>query len=180
MPSTTFLKYSSWLSMNLIKIAFGKSSSSSFSVISSQSLKVNTSSGTDGVNLSERCYLLHLIISCNNANGLPFPITSNISFFDILWPHLSIICHYFYFAYPQYSLLHLQIYISPSWCLFYYTFVRCVVKTTHLILRAYRSYLQQSEVVTFLVTIMSTLSNWFLKLPLIKKYSLKHVNFLFL
>ena len=57
-PSTTFLKYSPLFSMNLSKATFTDSSLSSFSVLSSESLKVNVSFGTNGVNLSERCSIV--------------------------------------------------------------------------------------------------------------------------
>ena len=88
------------------------------------------------------------------------------------------VCLAIYFAQPLYSLLHLQTNISLSWCLFYYIFLRCVIKTTNLILCAYRNYFYQSEVVKCLVVIMSTLCFWFLDVPLIikKKHYFKYVN----
>ena len=70
--------------MNFSKATFDDSSLSSFSVLSSESVKANTSFGNNGINLSERCYFLLLISSFNNVNGLPFPITSKISSFDIV------------------------------------------------------------------------------------------------
>ena len=83
-----------------------------------------------------------------------------------------VLFHYFYFPQPPYSLVHLQTNISLSWYLFYYMFLRCVIKTTHFILPAYRNYFHQSEVVKCLVAIMPTLFYWFLKLALIIKKKL--------
>ena len=58
-PSKTFLKYSPLFSMNFSKAAFGDLSLSSFSVLFSESPKVNISFGNNGVNLSEiRSFLL--------------------------------------------------------------------------------------------------------------------------
>ena len=124
-----WVKYSSMLFISFSKAIFGESSSSSFSVLSSEPLKANISFGTNGVNLSETCSFLLLVRSFNSVNSF---------IFDIVWTRLSIsFMSLFYFAHPPYSLLHLLNNISLSWCRFYYTFLRCVIKTTYLILCAY-------------------------------------------
>ena len=69
--------------MNFSKAAFGDSFLLSFSMLSSESLKANIPFGTNGVNLSERCYFLLLISYFGSVNGSTFSITSKISSFDI-------------------------------------------------------------------------------------------------
>ena len=65
-------------SMNFVKPTFADSFSSSFPMLSSESLKMNISFGTNGVHLSEGCSFLLLLSYFNSVNGLPFPITSKI------------------------------------------------------------------------------------------------------
>ena len=75
--------------MNFSKAAFGDSFLFSFSMLSSESLKANIPFGTNGVNLSERCYFLLLISSFGSVNGSTFSVTSKISSFDI-WQEIDV------------------------------------------------------------------------------------------
>ena len=94
-PSTTFLKYSLLLSMNFSKATFGESCSSSFSVLSTESLKSNISFGNNGVNLSKRRSFLFLIRYFNKENVYLFQSLLKfhlLILFELVLP--LVLCHY--------------------------------------------------------------------------------------
>ena len=153
--SATFLKYSPLFSMNFCKATFGDSSLSSFSVLLLESRKTNILFGTKAVNFSERYSFLLLISSFNSVNVylLQSLLKCHLMIlFELILP--LVLYHYFYFAHPPYSLLHLQTNIFISNILI---FLRRVIKSTHLILHACSSYFHQSEMVKCLIAIMFTL-----------------------